>query len=217
MPYCPKCRYKYVDGITICPDCECELVDELENNANTSDVLENAESVPDILSDEESEVNLISNSGKQYISKSTKYSDLHSSSLSLIIVGIAGDILLVLNALDLLPLHFAFEGLSGILFYTVMGVLLNVFLIGGIVSYAGAKKIKNEIQTEEDFTESVLNYVKDNYTKGSIDEQVSSSDEAGMYFEREEFIKTIITDKFGELDEAYLDMLIEQLYQNFFE
>lgn len=122
---------------------------------------------------------------------------------------------LILNALDVLPIHFAFEGLSGILFYIVMGTLLNVFLIGGIVSLKSAGKIKSEIKSEEDFTSSVISYITDTYTKDSIDEHFSSTDEANLYFEREAFIKKAISDKFGELDEAYLDKLIEDIYQQF--
>ena len=91
MPYCPKCKYKYVEGKTICPDCECELVDELDNDTNTSE---------DAFTNDNSGEDFISNSGKQYITKSDKYKDLHSSSLSLIIVGVLGDIFLILNALD---------------------------------------------------------------------------------------------------------------------
>lgn len=208
MPYCPKCKYKYVEGKAICPDCECELVDELDDETQASEASENTD-----LSGEE----FISNSGRQYITKSDKYKDLHSSSLSLIIVGILGDVFLILNVLDVLPFHFAFEGLSGILFYTVMGTLLNVFLIGGIVSMKSANKIKGEIQSEEDFTDSVINYIIETYTKDFIDEHFSSSDEASLYFEREAFIKKAISDKFGELDEAYLDKLIDDLYQKIFE
>ncbi len=208
MPYCPKCKYKYVEVKTICPDCECELVDELDNDSNTSE---------DAFTNDNSGEDFISNSGKQYITKSDKYKDLHSSSLSLIIVGVLGDIFLILNALDVLPIHFAFEGLSGILFYIVMGALLNVFLIGGIVSLKSAGKIKSEIKSEEDFTSSVISYITDTYTKDSIDEHFSSTDEANLYFEREAFIKKAISDKFGELDEAYLDKLIEDIYQQIFE
>jgi hypothetical protein len=29
MPYCPKCRFEYVEGIERCPDCDVDLVDEL--------------------------------------------------------------------------------------------------------------------------------------------------------------------------------------------
>ena len=30
MPFCPKCRYEYVEGVKVCPDCDAELVDKLE-------------------------------------------------------------------------------------------------------------------------------------------------------------------------------------------
>jgi hypothetical protein len=30
MPYCPKCQYEYLDEVTTCPQCEVDLVAELE-------------------------------------------------------------------------------------------------------------------------------------------------------------------------------------------
>lgn len=31
MPVCPNCKYEYIEGIVICPDCNVALVDELKN------------------------------------------------------------------------------------------------------------------------------------------------------------------------------------------
>ena len=34
MPWCPKCKNEYVEGILICPDCEIDLVDELPEDTD---------------------------------------------------------------------------------------------------------------------------------------------------------------------------------------
>jgi hypothetical protein len=35
MPFCPKCRYEYKQGIEICPDCDEKLVHSLSPDANS--------------------------------------------------------------------------------------------------------------------------------------------------------------------------------------
>ncbi|RMF62728.1 MAG: DUF2007 domain-containing protein [Calditrichaeota bacterium] len=29
MPFCPKCKYEFVEGMTSCPDCQVDLVEKL--------------------------------------------------------------------------------------------------------------------------------------------------------------------------------------------
>jgi hypothetical protein len=37
MPVCPNCKYEYIEGIVICPDCNVALVDELKNFQDLSE------------------------------------------------------------------------------------------------------------------------------------------------------------------------------------
>ena len=37
MPFCPKCKYEFVDGIKKCNECGCDLVDNLDDITNESD------------------------------------------------------------------------------------------------------------------------------------------------------------------------------------
>lgn len=150
-----------------------------------------------------------------YVKKADKYKDLRSSGIALITIGILGDIYMVLNALSLTPIKF--EGISSVLFYIVMGTLFNVFLLGGILSFRSASRIRGDIGQEETLTENILNYITTEFPKEFFEKKFKDIDETNIYFERTDFIRTEITKKFGELEESYLDNLIEQIYQTTFE
>lgn len=224
MAYCPKCKYEYVKGINKCPDCGCELVDELstvsdvQNNDDNKTELNNSQQISDdhkaITEDEF--LDQLNADTTIYRKKSDQYKDLHSSALSLIIVGVVGDLFILLTWLSMTPFDFDFP--VKIMFTLVMGCLLNVFLIGGIISYKKAKAIHSEVDAEEKLTSDILEYITSNYTLDFFLKEFGSETEPGsLYFERTKFIRDKIAEKFGDLEESFRENMIEQIYTTIFE
>ena len=46
MPFCPKCRYEYVEGVERCPDCDVRLVPRLHDPEPTREEEQAEELVP---------------------------------------------------------------------------------------------------------------------------------------------------------------------------
>lgn len=40
MPFCPRCRYEYKPGVTVCPDCNEKLVDALPEEETKDEITE---------------------------------------------------------------------------------------------------------------------------------------------------------------------------------
>ncbi|MCI8670268.1 MAG: hypothetical protein HFI34_12250 [Lachnospiraceae bacterium] len=152
-----------------------------------------------------------------YVKKADKYKDLRGSALTLILAGLLGDIYLIRKSMGMIPFGPDYSGITNILFLIVMGTLFNVFLIGGILAYKKSNTIKGEIDAEEQLTAGILS----EFTVKTADELDSnyekSENEGTLYFNRTDYLKKQITAKYGNLDEAYLEDLIEQIYQAVFE
>ena len=98
---------------------------------------------------------------------------------------------------------------------------LFAFLGSGIYYFIKSQKFKPEIAKEGKLTDDIMNYVIQNYDKTYIDdkinEKVQNIDENTIYFARTAFISNEIKNNFNEIDEEYLDNLVEQLYEKIFE
>ncbi len=150
-----------------------------------------------------------------YKKASDKYTDLHSSSICLLLVGILGIIYVILDYFKVLPFSF-----NSNMFYIVMGALFTIFIILGLYTAHTAKKVKNTIADEESTTDSIITWAIENLSAESIDttlEDLSDSSDEEKYLVRTEKLTEILIDKFNLDDESYINSLIDEIYPELFE
>lgn len=156
-------------------------------------------------------------SGMYYEKKADKQRDLKDSGVSLMIIGVLGDAYLIGKALGVIPFGPATTGVTSLLFNLVMGTLFTVFLVGGFLSLRSAKALQKEIPLEEQTTKELL----DTFSvldQNELDTHYATNvDEGTLYFNRTDYLRALITKDYPDLEETFLEEMIEQLYTNIFE
>lgn len=155
---------------------------------------------------------------RAYQDKKTKAEDFKSSGYILIVVGLIGIIAIVLMEMGVFPIHLATS--SKYISYTVMGALFLIFIGSGVHSLISAGKYASEAKTEDDLTERIRLWEKENITKEIIVEKANLSDKIPdemKYFKYMAILKAMITEEFGELDASFLDSLAEDFYSELFD
>ena len=147
-----------------------------------------------------------------YVKKEEQYKDLKSSAFTFLFVSILGIVVLILNAIGIIGI---FEGPMP---YIVMGSLFVGFLYVGVSSYLKAQKVVTEVDEENSVTEAINNWLLQNVTAEELNSFTKSEDsEEIRFFNKLQKMKDLINIQFGELDENYLDRLVEEFYNNNFE
>lgn len=147
-----------------------------------------------------------------YVKKEEQYKDLSSSASSFIIVSIAGLVLLILNAMGVISIF------AGALSYIVMAVVLVAFFVIGVSTYKKSKLVEKEIGEENNITDTIQEWLDANLTKEKVDgfADASAADEV-QFLQKMEKMKAMVIAKFGEMDDKYLDRLMEEYYNDHFE
>lgn len=243
MPWCPKCKSEYREGIKECADCKIPLMDELppenENPYSEEAEMKQMQQWVDTEEPEEAEaeenaepekelsietqirnarLNAARDSVRVYQDKKSKAEDFKSSGYTLIIVGTLGLVALVLLELGVFPFSLAAPGKY--ITYLVMGAMFLIFVIMGFSSFKSFKKYAKEAETEDDLTSRIKKWTLENVTKESMVKKAALP--AGMpeevkYFRYFEMLKSAIKAEFGEMNAAYLESLAEELYGEIFE
>lgn len=216
--WCPKCKTEYVDGITKCADCGIELVAEFPSASYSELSEETKEKLKSIKAREESMDIIHPKDGSHvYINKRSQYEDMKSSAYTFLLVGFFGILLLILVALDIIPLHMAVY--MKVIMAIVMGALFLFFLFIGIKSLKKTKSLATDAVEEEDTTDAILSWFFENQDADHIDAAISGVLEAEkeqLYFQRYEIIKKTLSNRFPDLDENYMEDLIEKIYTRLF-
>lgn len=234
MPWCPKCKTEYRDGFLVCADCGSELVgyepadtseeelpdDEgqecVEQPEEMTDVSENGEGGTGESAEEMqgllagtgfSRFRRGSAAGGLYQDSSERASDNRSAAWVLLGLGVIGLAAVVLGVLGILPLHLG----DPYLFYGVMGAIFILFVVAGVVSVKNAKVFEKKAESENSLRQTLIDWCGENLNAAAIDAEVcaeGTSDEVA-YFRRTFYIKEKLNHQFVNLDQGFLDKLID--------
>lgn len=194
-----------------------DLIDETSAESNEEeDYSEESESEFESFAKEEEEqktkTGKLLRDGGAYEKKSDKCKDLKSTAFTFFLFGIAMAVFFVLNIAKVITY------LGNPLQYILFGTMTVGFIIVGITSVQRAKKAAADAVLEEETTKKLMDWMTDNITSEIISSfrDASDSEEIG-FMKVMDGIKTMVTKNFGELDDAYLDYITEEYYNNHFD
>lgn len=221
MPWCPKCKNEYREGILVCSECGIDLVESLDNEKEQEkeDIVaaseENTEDIEDARNDEKPEIRYY----HAYRDSADQAEDNRSSAYMLLVIGGIGFILVLLIFLGIIPL-FQNEVTTKYMICGVMGAMFVLFIVLGFVSMKSSKILSVKAKTEDSLFSEMTKWCGENLSAAKVDEGLFDDEtlsEEQKYFMRAEKMKALIGDKFMNLDEAFLEHFIDEYYQKIFD
>ena len=153
---------------------------------------------------------------KVYVSKESKKEETKSTAYSFLLVSVFGFIALILVATGVLPVHVA--DYMKIMLCIVMGVMLLIFFVIGIVSLRQLKTLGTQAEKENDLSSEIISWFTSTYSAKDIDESMDEEVfDQDLYFKRYEIMTRFLSKQYPDLEETFLDHLVEELYGNLFE
>ena len=226
MPFCPKCKNEYREGFTHCAECKCELVDSLEDllEENQDEKANAADKYVIIEEDEEPEKQERPKDGYKsgiYRNSAERAEDNKSSAWTLLSVGTIGIVVLVLIMTGIIPLYF--YGITKYLVYGVMFAMFILFIVMGAVSLRNSKIFARKAESENTLSDTMKEWCMSNLKAEELDASLFGEEQRQTlpaeikYFKRNAEIKRLLSDKFMNLDEGFLEDFVDHIYEDIFE
>jgi len=186
--------------------------DSEEVKTADSEAAKNENSEDNVEDDSSEEKNIKTESDTYYVPKAEKYENFKSSAWTFIVFGILGAIFLLLNVIGVLTIY------STVTSQIILGLIVLACFMVGLWCMKGISKLKDDAESEENFTETLNNWLLENITEEFITTHklADASDEVN-FIKISDAIKELINTNFGELDDAYLDSIIDNFYSENFE
>lgn len=158
----------------------------------------------------------VDNDVPSFVRLSDKYNDIISSASTMLFVGIAGLLFMILVFAEIIPLPLSSE--TAWLFNTIMGGVFIIFIVAGIVSFMHAKQVKIDAEEEDNLIKNILSWADENLTIQQIDNDLDLSQSMELlYFNRADKIKEALMHEFENADESLIYEYTEQIYQKLYE
>lgn len=147
-----------------------------------------------------------------YIKKTDKYNDFKSSVVIFIPFGVIGLLVVLLNIMGVL--HF----LTSTFQIIILSVCFIAFIYVGLHSLFQLKKIREEIEQENTETTAIIDWLKENVTMDILSHNINEEDTDEIrYIKQTNLLKNMILDEFHDIDESFIDQLIEDYYNEYID
>lgn len=155
--------------------------------------------------------------GSAYINNEERAEENRTSAYTFLAVGGIGLIAVILFFLGIIDIKVSLT--NKYMITGVMGVLFLLFIVMGIISMKNFKMFKRRARKENNLTTEIKKWCMENFRKEEIDSLLEVSDqiEEVKYFQRFDHMKNAVKNQFVNLDEGYLDRLVEEVYPEVFE
>ena len=242
MPYCPKCDMEFVEGITKCSDCggplfeSKEAAEEMYKRAQAQyneqmkkqyEIMMAEQMKQEALAKEAAEKAAAEGKGVQkrrassgtFVDKGQKYEDMASSASAFLIVGVVTTAALILSITGLINLPF--YGVMKLIIYGMLAFMAIGSFVVAVSSKKSAAVLKTEISSEKDQTKEIIEWFVESYTPDDIDRRIlfteSGLSPEEMSLRRFEWIQELLIIGKDLPDQAYVDMLCDEIYSRLFE